>query len=442
MTARKQQAFEQKVRENSRNISLNGSSVPLIEKFRWLCLAKFGPRGMKDLVSLFQKLDKSGDGKIDEPEFLSGVQSLRLEKLSVKEIKQLFRDLDQDSSGFISIKEFNEKMINEIFPSKRRNEVEKLFKNIDFDDSGFIDKSDLLKKFNFAANPDFKRGELTKEECIDQFIESFESPESNEADGKISLEEFLSYYAGISLAVSDDAYFTLELNKNWKNMSTVSERQRSWPVSDTFALDLSKTSSSNIRPSPKKKIDVVPISERSVHERKIMSARTAKEYQLRESNPGQSGAVKATVVTGNRRSLYRSKAPSYMDRHLFGKPRSRQLMESDWPSFESPFAEKQNDGNDENGTRKTFKSSVPLKWSPSTPALSKDNLRPNGIEDSETSGLDQCLESGGNLRESAGRTFTKGRTSLVARPKSCAEPYRTHKVTLSMPDWPMMSVAT
>ena len=441
MTARKQRALEQKIRENYRNISMNGSSVTLIKKFRWLCLDKFGARGIKELVSLFQRLDRSGDGKIDESEFVSGVQSLRLEKLSAKEVKLLFKELDEDNSGYITIKEFNEKMINEIFPSNRRLEVEKLFKNIDYDNSGFIDKADLLKKLNFTANPSFKSGQLTKDECIDQFIESFESEEANNADGKISLEEFLSYYAAISLAVPEDAYFTLELNKNWKNMSTVSERQRSWPASDTFVLDLSKTSSKNIKPTPRMRMDVTPISEKSIYDRKILSARTMKDYQQRESNPGQTGVVRATVVVGNKRSLYRSKAPSYVDRHLFGKPRNQQLMESDWPAFESPFAVKQNaDILVESGSSKTLRrsldSSMPLKWPPSTPGLSTQAIV-NKV-DTEVSGLGKNLENCGNLR---GKSSTKNKT-VFARPKSCAEPYRTHKVTLSMPEWPIMSLKT
>ena len=422
LTSRKKHALDQKIRSQMSQIYKKPDSLNLVEKFQWLCLAKFGARGFKELASLFHKLDKSGDGKIDEKEFISGIQSLYLEKLTSKDIKQLFVELDQDLSGFISIKEFNEKIIAQFLPLNRKKEVEKLFSKIDYDHSGFIDKSDLLKKYNFSTNEKFATGQMSKEDCIDQFISDFESDQNGKGDGKISEEEFLAYYAGISLAVEDDSYFLLELQKNWKTLSTVSERQRSWPLSESFALDLSKSNKSNIRHSPNKKVDIAPHSSQVLTDRRVQTARTLKSYEEREANPGTLGMPRPTVVSGCRRSLYRSVAPSYVDRHLFGKPRNQQLMESDWPHFESPFRSKPSKSDGSGSVSKSLDSSVALKWSP---GATFDWTKTVGVQNVDDEDERKPVPE-----------IIKGRTSSKFRPKSSFEPYRTNKVTLAMPEYP------
>ena len=419
LTSRKMKTLNQKIRNQMVQLHKNPESLSIVEKFHWLCLAKYGAHGFKNLASLFQKLDKSGDNKIDEKEFVSGIQSLYLDKLSKREIKLLFKELDTDSSGAISIKEFNDKIIAQFLPEKRRNEVEKLFSKIDYDKSGFVDKSDLMKKLDFSRNEKFVSGQMSKEECIDNFISDFESKNGNN-DGKISMEEFLAYYAGISLAVDDDNYFLLELQKNWKTLSTVSERQRSWPLSESFALDLSKTHSSTIRPSPHKRVDISPLSSQVLTDRKAQSARTLKSYELRETNPGTLGKPKATVVSGCKRSLYRSVAPSYVDRHLFGKPRNQQLMESDWPKFESPFIPKTCEQEPKQG-QKSRETTSPLKWSPGATFDWSNTLEENSDDIDKPKKFPEAI---------------RGRNNCRLRAKSAFEPYRTHKIDLIMPEYP------
>ena len=50
-----------------------------------------------------------------------------------------------------------------------------------------------------------------EEEQLDSFIDNYDTPDDE--DGKITREEFLNYYSGVSASVPDDAFFVMTMKQ-------------------------------------------------------------------------------------------------------------------------------------------------------------------------------------------------------------------------------------
>ena len=60
---------------------------------------------------------------------------------------------------------------------------------------------------NARRHPKFLSGEWTEEETLRNFLDSIDTPGC--PDGKVTREEFMNYYSGVSSTVDDDCYFDL-----------------------------------------------------------------------------------------------------------------------------------------------------------------------------------------------------------------------------------------
>ena len=73
---------------------------------------------------------------------------------------------------------------------------------------------DLKGVYNVKKNPKYLNGELTEEQCLQKFLDSFEV--SQHKDGIITYDEFVMYYAGVSASIDSDAYFDVMMRNSWK----------------------------------------------------------------------------------------------------------------------------------------------------------------------------------------------------------------------------------
>lgn len=62
---------------------------------------------------------------------------------------------------------------------------------------------------NARRHPRYVSGEWSEEEVLRNFLDSIDTP--GNPDGKVTREEFLNYYAGVSVTVDDDSYFDLTM---------------------------------------------------------------------------------------------------------------------------------------------------------------------------------------------------------------------------------------
>jgi hypothetical protein len=65
----------------------------------------------------------------------------------------------------------------------------------------------VVYSVNAKRHPKFISGEWTEEQVLRNFLDSIDTP--GNPDGKVTREEFMNYYAGVSSTVDDDSYFDL-----------------------------------------------------------------------------------------------------------------------------------------------------------------------------------------------------------------------------------------
>lgn len=62
-------------------------------------------------------------------------------------------------------------------------------------------------------HPKYRSGEWTEEETLRNFLDGLDTPGC--CDGKVTEEEFINYYAGVSTTVEDSSYFDLMMRSTY-----------------------------------------------------------------------------------------------------------------------------------------------------------------------------------------------------------------------------------
>lgn len=93
------------------------------------------------MKAMFLKMDKDGNGTIDNEEFAGFLKSIGL-KLSQKEINLVFKSVDTDNNGFVSLEEFQiyfcRYVVNETCSAEYVNAMRRAFMAADRDGSGAV----------------------------------------------------------------------------------------------------------------------------------------------------------------------------------------------------------------------------------------------------------------------------------------------------------------
>lgn len=183
-----------------------------LEKLRLACLSR-GANGIKGLGRSFKIMDDDMSKSLDKSEFHKGIKDYGLVELEKETIDTLFGIFDKDGSGSIDFDEF---LIKLRPPMKncRKDLISKAFRKLDKSGDGIVTVEDLKGVYNVKKHPKYISGEWTEDQCLEQFLVSFDTP--NECDNKITEDEFQNYYAGVSASVDNDAYFDLMMRSAWK----------------------------------------------------------------------------------------------------------------------------------------------------------------------------------------------------------------------------------
>ncbi|KAK3730694.1 hypothetical protein RRG08_041474 [Elysia crispata] len=182
-----------------------------VERLRLACLAR-GANGIKGLARTFKIMDDDENRSLDQKEFRKGLHDYGLVEITKEQADELFGLFDKDGSGSIDFDEFLVKL-RPPMSQARRNLIHKAFKKLDKSGDGIVTVEDLHGVYNCKKHPKYLSGEWTEDQCLRQFLDSFDS---DDKDGKITQEEFDNYYCGVSASVDNDAYFDLMMRNAWK----------------------------------------------------------------------------------------------------------------------------------------------------------------------------------------------------------------------------------
>jgi calcyphosin len=186
---------------------MNATEAQLMDHIRSRIAAR-GARGLSGLGKKFKIADDNGSGSLDVGEFKKAMHDFRI-GLNAKQVTTAFRIFDRDGSGEISFDEFLRSIrgkMNEF----RAAIATKAYKIMDSDGSGQLDINDIRQTYNAKQHPDVKAGKKTEDEILGEFLDTFEDhfcdmPGNKDArDGKISMPEWLEYYANVSMSIDED----------------------------------------------------------------------------------------------------------------------------------------------------------------------------------------------------------------------------------------------
>lgn len=207
---RKAAGLQQEAEDRSMARRLAEQAADPVEKLRYLCLARES-NGILNIGRIFRRMDDDGNKLLDFDEFYKGIKECGL-KVNEIQAKEIFDRFDLDNSGSIDMTEFLIALrpMSEV----RQRVLDLAFKKMDRTGDGVITIDDLKGTYSVEQHPRYLSGEDTKDEILKEFLAVFEK--GGIIDGKVTEEEFMNYYAGISASIEYDIYFDLMIRVGYK----------------------------------------------------------------------------------------------------------------------------------------------------------------------------------------------------------------------------------
>merc|ERR1711979_6845 len=195
-----------------RSVSVEQNQAKMsMDEFRKKVLER-GADSIKGIGRTFRIYDDDGSKTLSLEEFCEGVHDYGLD-FDKEKCSELFQQFDTDGSGTLSFDEFLVGLRD--LNDSRLKIVKEAFKKADRTGDGVIDAKDLKRVYKVTEHPKYKNGQWDEHKVFEEFLKTFEKDESKR-DGRVTEEEFINYYAGVSASIDSDAYFNLMIRNAWK----------------------------------------------------------------------------------------------------------------------------------------------------------------------------------------------------------------------------------
>src|SRR6185437_6291363 len=95
---------------------------------------------------------------------------------------------------------------------------------------GVVDINDIKGVYNASGHREVRSGKKTADQILVEFLETFEMHHNvqnqENADGRITLDEFIEYYTNVSASLDNDEYFAIMMNNSWNLSGDASSYQK------------------------------------------------------------------------------------------------------------------------------------------------------------------------------------------------------------------------
>ena len=82
---------------------------------------------------------------------------------------------------------------------------------------GYLTIDNIKDIYSTSKHPAVVAGKITKEEALQEFLNSFEGSEGNK-DGKVTLDEWVRHYEEVSCSIDNDDYFGTMMASTWSHL--------------------------------------------------------------------------------------------------------------------------------------------------------------------------------------------------------------------------------
>eukprot|EP00928_Gymnodinium_smaydae_P001679 TRINITY_DN10605_c0_g2_i1.p1 TRINITY_DN10605_c0_g2~~TRINITY_DN10605_c0_g2_i1.p1 ORF type:complete len:526 (+),score=175.08 TRINITY_DN10605_c0_g2_i1:102-1679(+) len=178
-----------------------------------LSLRAGGFESVKAMASQFRIIDRDRTGQLTKEEFNISLDVLFAAynvKFTQAERNALFQQFDFDKSGTVDYNEFLRGIRGDM-SDFRLDWVKQAFAILDKDGSGIVDANELAGTYDVSQNPAVQSGKVSPEDALNMFMKHYDA----NADGRVTLEEFIENYQWVSASITNDDYFELMMRNAW-----------------------------------------------------------------------------------------------------------------------------------------------------------------------------------------------------------------------------------
>ena len=181
----------------------------IVQKVKNVLIKHGGANGLRSMTVILRRLDRNGNGKLDEDELHQGLEVYGIHP-DKSDMKKIFKYFDRSGDGSINVTEFL-RGVRGTIAKRRVRLVKEAFAILDKTGDGEITVADLVSSYNASQHPLVKEGTITEDEVLGHFLETWDTSH----DGTVTWSEFLDYYKDLSVGIDDDDYFELMMRNAW-----------------------------------------------------------------------------------------------------------------------------------------------------------------------------------------------------------------------------------